>query len=386
MLKKWINIPLKLAEKLKILRYVRFRYYVKTKNIKNISLKNVYFLEKKDDYYCFFTNNLSFINKDESEVFDNYKKIFSKIFKTNIVSSLCILSILLMFLMSNFTIRELVFSNESYYNYNIYSDVNKYIKRVGPIFYLDKNVNDISNELRHKYYNFAYIGVRKVGSKLLIDIEKIKDVEENIIVQNKNCDLVSKVDGKIVGIEVEKGKTLISINQIVSKGDVLVSGNLNYNQNAPLESNLVCAKGYVLIEYAYYEEVVIPKRLNTLKCDLTKNTNYEVSIFGHKIFKNTIDKDNNFIVEENIFMINKLFELKKLNIFKKSYEEFLISQNDAKDAALTKIYFEFSEQKVSEKEKIELIKLVNSKHNDDNYVFCFLIKQIKNSVECRYYE
>ena len=377
---------MKLAEKLKILRYVRFRYYVKTKNIKNISLKNSYFLEKKGDYYCFFTNDLSFINKDESNVFDNYKNIFSKIFKTNIISSLCILSILLMFLMSNFTIRELVFSNESYYNYNIYSDVNKYIKRVGPIFYLDKNVNDISNELRHKYYNFAYIGVRKVGSKLLIDIEKIKDVEENIIVQNKNCDLVSTVDGKIVGIEVEKGKTLISINQIVSKGDVLVSGNLNYNQNASIENNLVCAKGYVLIEYAYYEEVVIPKRLNTLKCDLTKNTNYEVSIFGRKIFKNTIDKDNNFIVEENIFIINKLFELKKLNIFNKSYEEFLINQNDAKDAALTKIYFEFSEQKVSEKEKIELIKLVNSKHNDDNYVFCFLIKQIKNSVECRYYE
>ncbi len=377
---------MKLAEKLKILRYVRFRYYVKTKNIKNISLKNSYFLEKKGDYYCFFTNDLSFINKDESNVFDNYKNIFSKIFKTNIISSLCILSILLMFLMSNFTIRELVFSNESYYNYNIYSDVNKYIKRVGPIFYLDKNVNDISNELRHKYYNFAYIGVRKVGSKLLIDIEKIKDVEENIIVQNKNCDLVSTVDGKIVGIEVEKGKTLISINQIVSKGDVLVSGNLNYNQNASIENNLVCAKGYVLIEYAYYEEVVIPKRLNTLKCDLTKNTNYEVSIFGRKIFKNTIDKDNNFIVEENIFIINKLFELKKLNIFNKSYEEFLINQNDAKDAALTKIYFEFSEQKVSEKEKIELIKLVNSKHNEDNYVFCFLIKQIKNSVECRYYE
>ena len=139
-------------------------------------------------------------------------------------------------------------------------DVKKEVSYIGPFKKMNINLNDLSNQLRQKYYNYAYIGVRKVAGTIYIDIQISDEFESNDNKLNMPCDILSNVDGKVIGFEIQKGIPVVNINQIIKKGDLIITGNINYQTDPSNLSNLIHSEGVVLIEYAQYEKISVLKK------------------------------------------------------------------------------------------------------------------------------
>ena len=81
----------------------------------------------------------------------------------------------------------------------------------------------------------------------------------------------------------------------------------------------------------------------------------------------------------NVFSINRII---KYEVIKKTKN---INISDAKELALENIYTTFYLNKVSEKEQIKMVKFIQVEENNDEYIFHFLVKYIKNETIIKYY-
>lgn len=381
-------IILKLREKLHALLLIRYRYFVITtkKEFLKLNIKG-YEIKNTNEYISFYANKLekNILSNSSLIITDRYNLFFKTLFKTRLITSLSVLFILLIFLTSTLFIREIEFSDDATYNYSVLKDVESYIKKFGPFYYLNDNLNELSCSLRVKYHHYAYIGVRKKGAKIFIDIEKANEYPQVDEVLDKPCDLVANVDGLVVGYEVKKGISVVNINDIISKGDVLISGNLNYHLGITDKNNLVHALGYVLIEYAAYEKIIVPKIISYN--DLTKmNEKYlEVCFFNKRIGNSRVNFNDYFLLEDNIIQINNVFSINRIIKYEVIKKTKNINISDAKELALENIYTTFYLNKVSEKEQIKMVKFIQVEENNDEYIFHFLVKYIKNETIIKYY-
>ena len=114
-------------------------------------------------------------------------------------------------------------------------------------------------------------------------------VEERIITDttkdNKKCNIIAKKEGTISSLLVSNGEALVRPNDLVKKGDVLISGIVNYNNE---EKMRVCAKGEVFAHTWYTIKVSIPFEYNKYALTGKKKYNLIWSNKGNKtrIFKN----------------------------------------------------------------------------------------------------
>lgn len=382
-----MDIPLKLLDKLKKLKLNKYRYKI-TCSYKTFIEKQYkgYNISLNDETITFYINKLpKDINNDSIIIHDRFKNYFSKIIKTKWLFIVSMFIIIFLFVTSNLFVREIRFSNENTYSYVVYHDVKKYLKNIGPLYYINENLNDISNDLRKKYFSYEYIGIRKKGSIIYIDIEPFFEYPNINKDNDKPCDLVSAVDGKIVGIELKNGVTLVNINQIVNKGDLLVSGNLNYHTNPNDLTSLVHASGSVIIEYAEYKKIIIPKNVKYKMFEEEENPFLELVINNKVIGKNRLNLNEEVLVKNNVF---NMIDVLKINFVRKykSYEyEYNISFNDAKIIAEEQIFSKFLFEKINEKECIKFIKYIKSDEQEENFSFYYLVKYNKNAVINKYY-
>lgn len=380
---------MKLRGKLKLLILYRYRYLISMP--KDVFLKlriNSYQLKIDNENVIFFAYKIdkNIKNNPEIKIIDQHQCLFVSIFKNRFITSLSIFFILLLFLTSTLFIREIDFSDSSTYNYMVLSDLKSYLKKVGPFYYIDNNLNDISNALRVKYFDYSYIGVRKKGAKLLIDIEKMEEYPDILEPDNLPCDVISGVDGKVVGLESKEGLSVVNINDIVTKGQILISGNLNYHLGIINNDNLVHANGYVLIEYANYEKVKIPKIIfyNDLTYAHEKYLNF--NFFNINIGKSRVNYNEYYILENKIIEIDKYISIRQIIKYEMVKKEQKLSLIEAKELAISKIHENFFNDKVSEKEQIKQIKYVQFEETNSEYIFHFLVKYIKNETIIKYYE
>lgn len=376
-------MKLKLSEKLKKLKLSRYRYKIITDEVNFYQMKYLGSnINIQNGKVVFYKNKIDKkkIQDDKCTIEDRYLKLVTHLFKTKIITSLSLIFILGLFIISNFFIREITFTNNETYNYNVLQDVKKEVVYIGPFMRLEKDLNELSNSLREKYTKYAYIGLRKKAGRLYIDIE---EVEEYPIIQpneNKPTDIVSLVDGKVVGYEVEKGVPVVGINQIIKKGDVLISGNVNYQINPSNLENLVHSEGIVLIEYATYEQIVIPKETSFVNLNHS-NKKYNIFyIFNKRVGKNRKEDINTFIVKNNIIDVEKIFRIEENVIYFKEEKTKKIVYKDAKVLSEQQIYSEFVKDKVASGEKIEFIKYINFLEDENQFIFYYLVKYIKNAT------
>lgn len=384
-----MSLKLKLSEMLKRLPFYKYRYQVICDIDDYKSAKcNSYYVIIKDCKVTFYTNKLSKeqFKSDSVIVIDRLKNIFVYLFKTKIITSLSLVFLLGVFILSSFFVRNIEFTKEETYNYDVLEDVKKQMSSFGPFKKMKVDLNDLSNELRHKYSNYAYIGLRKKAGTIYIDIEELNNYPNIKDNDSFPCDIVSNVDGKVVGYEVVEGVPVVNINQIINKGDLLISGNINYQTNKESLDKLIHASGIVLIEYASYLKISIPKKE---EYDLLKSETkpfYSVSLFNKPIGNNRVDDGNCIVSTEELFNIFNIFCVYKNTKYQVIKKEKLIKEDEAKVLSEKKIYEEFFKEQVSKSEKIKLIKLVSTSELEDQYVFSYLVKYIKNATSTRYYE
>lgn len=381
-------MKLRLKALLKRLQLIKYRYKITT-TIENFKEKKYQgnFLSINNSDVTFYAFKLTKKMKEDEQinVKDRLKLVLSFLFKSKVFTTYSLIIILGMFFLSNFFIREVKFTNEDTYDYFVLQDVNLSIKNIGPFKRVEKNLNELSNDLREKYYFYSYIGVRKKAGTLYIDIEKHKNYSDINIENTSPCDIVSCVDGKVIGFEVEKGIPVVSVNQIVKKGDLLITGNINYQVDKENLSKLVHSCGVVLLEYACYEEVKIPKKVCYEHLEQEYKKRYNIYFFNIQVGNNRKDESYSYEKSDNIFVLKNVFKVEKVSSFRVESIVKEISFDEAKVVSEQKIYTSFLNNKVSSKEEIKLLRYIKYSETDDCYTFYYLVKYVQNKTMKVYY-
>ncbi|MGP4072516.1 sporulation protein YqfD [Piscibacillus sp. B03] len=88
-----------------------------------------------------------------------------------------------------------------------------------------ESISSIEREIMNKIEEVSYVGIKRTGTSFHIMIEENNN--NNIKEQNKPSNLVATNSGTIQKIYVSNGRPLVRINDVVQKGDVLVTGRLD---------------------------------------------------------------------------------------------------------------------------------------------------------------
>lgn len=86
--------------------------------------------------------------------------------------------------------------------------------------------DEISVKLINELDNIAWVGVREQGTKLLIEIKE-RNMPPRMVPKDIPCHIVAKKDGVIKKMNIKNGEPLVSLNQVVVKDQVLISGIIN---------------------------------------------------------------------------------------------------------------------------------------------------------------
>ncbi len=299
------------------------------------------------------------------------------------IISLLICVIILMFA-GNF-IRKISFVDNSKYHESVYQDVLNHLIKKGPFFILDDTPTNISNELRQKYSEFAWIGITRNYSEILIDIEyqDVPSVDKPI--NNKPCDLISGYDAVITDIVVENGVVMVMKNQSVKKGDLLVSGNLLIENNAFDQNKLISSTGVIIGKTLILEKKQVLKKEENLEFTGRIKEYKRVVLFNKDIGKTPVAFDNYYTKITPVFNFFNIFKIVKISY----YEEALISRIYDKENAIEfstkQIYHDFEMYKTSSLEKIDNIKLIDVEEFEDYYEISYVVSKYINIAVKKYY-
>lgn len=163
--------------------------------------------------------------------------------------------------------------------------------------------------------NIEWLNIERKGMKYIINLEpKVTKNKQN---NKEYCNIISNKNAIISRIITYKGVELVSQNDSVNKGDILISGDIIYNNELKKQ---VCAKGTVYGTTWYRINIEIPTtheitiRQNKTRSNILieyKNNKYK--IFKPRI-KNYIENNKKII---NIFGI-EIYYQKEIEVIKKT--------------------------------------------------------------------
>ena len=149
----------------------------------------------------------------------------------------------------------------------------------------DLELNSIKHYLLEENKDtIEWLNIRRVGMKYVIDVTLKKDKLKNE--EATYCNIVSKKDAIISRIHSSSGVEMVEQNDFVSDGELLISGDVIYNNN----HTQVCAKGVVYGKVWYTVFFTIPKS-KMIRKELSKSrNNFGIRILGKEfvLFKNRI--------------------------------------------------------------------------------------------------
>lgn len=374
---------MKLKEKFfKLIIKTKPKFYkitIEEEDFKKLKNKNLYNIEKKHHLITFeigffaylFLKNKKLIIKKENCYHKNWLNNPIKI----IFSLILVLVIFILFTLNQFFIREISFLDSRYYNEMVYQYVFKNTKKIGPYYLLNNSITNLSKELREKFYEYAYIGLSKKGSHLLIEIHYQNISQKDNLNENLIGEFISNYDATIKYINITSGNVVVKYQDVVKKGNLLVTSNLT-NDFIYSKNNLVPLKGNIIGHIKEYKTIKIPKMVKIERYTGNKIKNYEINFLSKtlNLHQNTFDLYYLYVCEIFNFLNIKI----KKNIYyqKQSYNILLTLEEALKFANYT-VYEEFNNSIVDQKEKIISIKNLNLIENDSEYIFTFFIEMDK---------
>ena len=201
-----------------------------------------------------------------------------------------------------------------------------------------KSIAKIKEKLRRKFSNeIEWIEIDRKGSTY--EIYLIKKVKTKSKTHSDKCNYVAKKSGLITSIHVQKGVVLVSENNFIKKNDLLISGQIVYNDELKKE---VCASGNITGEVWYKVEVYVPVEKDVKKYENTNKYNFQINLFGktYKLLKTKYDGEKNQlkIGNENIGLnITKEYKLERNKVKYSSDQLLKIAVNKAHESLLIKL-------------------------------------------------
>ena len=374
-------------------------------------MNNIVWVKSEGNYYKLINklNNLKVI------IFDTYydqKNIFIKINKDNLVKikkylpsykfkivkelgigrflkvikkhyhyfCALIFGLILLLFLSNIIVKvEVVHSSKKIRNL-IYDALDaEGIKRL--TFKKDyTEINKIKEKILERYPNdLEWLEIEVRGMKYIVR------VEQRIITKKKDepraCNIVALKSGIITDILTTNGISLVTRGNYVSQGDVLISGNILFNNEV---KNVVCARGNVKAEVWYTVKVTMPlkyqlpiktgkKRYNFVydnglgKKSLFRNRliNFEykdkkiISLLGTHYYWRTMEEyylvTNKYKEEEALNVATNL-ALQKIKINKKDHDKIIaqkVLKKEVNDSTISLEIFLAIEEEIGTKEEFE---------------------------------
>ncbi|WP_246569050.1 sporulation protein YqfD [Allobacillus halotolerans] len=141
-----------------------------------------------------------------------------------------------------------------------------------------ENISTIEREIMNKIEEISYVGIQRQGTSYYIEIEESeKELEEQ---NERPSHLVAEKSGTVHSMFVTDGRPLVEVNDVVKKGDVLVSGLLDEEGE-----NQTTSKGEIWAEVWYHLQLTINLRQEQLKLLPDPVTSYHLRIGDRQIGK-----------------------------------------------------------------------------------------------------
>ena len=297
------------------------------------------------------------------ELNDNFKKNLKNFLLRRFVGIISFVIILFLMVFSNHYVREIKFENELYYNQKVYDYVKNNFRRIGNIYLVNKGINDISINLKNEFNYYAFIGLVKESGILKIKI--VPNIPINKNEEHLNLGLYASKNAYITYININKGKNLVNLQQMVKKDELLVEGE-NCN-------------GIIVGRTVDIETLTIKKEQ-----ELTIYTNNYYKDRYFKIFN--YDNENKVSRYENYYLDKKIIvDLYFFKIYENTYYEKVIKKDIVNiefiKYNIEKIYEqEFYKIKRDSKEKIVNVNLLNIDEDEEFYYLKLLTIKYENII------
>jgi len=303
----------------------------------------------------------------ELEVIDinGIDKVKHKLIESRYIILGLIISIFLLLYLSNTIFSVEVIHNDP----NLRNLIIKELKQDGIEKYKQKKtyeeLQNIKKRMLEKYKDkIEWLEILAEGTKYIVRVEERMITKEDNNYKNRN--IVAKKDAMIVRVEAKTGEIVKTKNSYVKKGEVIISGNINLNEEI---KDKVMAEGTIYGEVWYKATVEYPLkyREETLtgkqkKVFVIKIFNYEFSLFDFKKFKNKKVKEK-IIIKHNFLPISLVTQQQsELNVVDET-----LTKDKAIKKATEKAKYKI-ESKLNEKEYIIDTKKLKVEQNNSKII------------------
>lgn len=184
----------------------------------------------------------------------------------------------------------------------------------------NNNLTQIKKKIEVDYKDtIEWLEIKNVGMTYLVTLEERKIIKENT--RKDYCNIYATKDGIVKKIIATQGNVLAKENQYIRKGDLLISGDINLNEEI---KGKTCAMGTVFGEIWYKASISIPKKYQIKNYTGKTQTNFKIDLGrnDYKIFRSkykNYDEDTKEIIS---ILGKKLLKTKEREyIFQDKYYE-----------------------------------------------------------------
>lgn len=218
--------------------------------------------------------------------------------------------------------------------------------------------------------NIAWASFNKQGSVLEVNLTEFKNNTQNIA-----SNLVAQYDGIIKKIDVQSGMVNVRIGDTVSKGQLLVSGIVNYGNGA----NFINPNGKIIAEVICTKTIKIPKKYESVILSDKTDKKHVLNIAGvnFPLYLGKIsDNYEKEISTKKLRLFGSEIPVKISTVFcrKKYASSTVLSVDGAKRIALNDLNDMLEKENCTNIAVLDLI----VKEDCDDFIFTAKIKFTKN--------
>ncbi len=204
----------------------------------------------------------------------------------------------------------------------------------------------ISVKLINDIDEISWVGVFEKGTKLIIEIKE-RDMPPKMVPKDIPCHIIAKKDGVIKKINVTNGEKMCSENEVVTKGQILVSGIIN----TQFDGLRYVHSTAEIVANTWWENFLSVKLYEYKKSYTGKQTKKVFAKFLNKEFELT----KNVVPFYNYDESTKRFICSLFEISYKTYDEYTLiktplSEEEAikrgKEALICELYKNYDKDKV----------------------------------------
>lgn len=359
------------------------RYYVELEEeqLSHLSKLKISKIRKKDGKISFNVNHDSFVllqkNISNLTYQDRYKSKIRFLLTRRIVSIIGVLLLIVLLINQSLTITKVDFIDKDLYDEDVLLFIENHFRKIGPFKYLNSSISDINHQLRKEFFEYEWVGIKKEGTFLYIDIKKLSVKDHQFIDDGRVGNLVASKDAIVRYYYAQKGVVLVRELQAVSAGDVLITGNLKIHNDA---QKYIKPIGFIVGEVLEYYNFSIPKE----EIFQTKTGRYEERNIFYLAKKEIIKTGKDYHFEdyfesvETTFNFLNLFKLKKVSKAEQIITTNSYNKQEAIDYAKTLVERDFSSKKTNEYERIIFIELMKVIEGNNNYEIMLIAKKLEN--------